>query len=141
MYIKYLCILTIFCFFDRTDRTGDHFTSSFMYFQLVLPVYFFTVQYSIEGKMSSSCRGFLSPLLVYYIILTIFSWFEAHTVCIFSILLALNNLSNKSGITIVDKKTVDTFRQFSSNDSNPGLMDIEEGRKSPSLRPRSRSLR
>jgi hypothetical protein len=55
--------------------------------------------------MSSSFGGFLSPLLMYYIILTIFSWFEAHTACIFLILLALNNLSNKSGITMVDKKT------------------------------------
>jgi hypothetical protein len=55
------------------------------------------------GKMSPSFGRFLSPLLVYYIILTIFSWFEAHTACLYSIFLDLNNLSNKSGITIVDK--------------------------------------
>ena len=32
-------------------------------------------------------------------------------------------------------------RHFSSNDSNPSLVDLDEGRRSPSLRPRSRSLR
>ena len=31
-------------------------------------------------------------------------------------------------------------RHFSSNDSNPSLID-DEGRRSPSIRPRSRSLR
>jgi len=31
-------------------------------------------------------------------------------------------------------------RHFSSNDSNPSLVDFDEGRRSPSLRPRSRSL-
>ena len=31
-------------------------------------------------------------------------------------------------------------RHFSSNDSNPSLVD-DEGRRSPSIRPRSRSLR
>ena len=34
-----------------------------------------------------------------------------------------------------------TITHFDSNDSNPSLMDPEEGRRSPSFRPRSRSLR
>ena len=34
-----------------------------------------------------------------------------------------------------------THQHFDSNDSNPSLVDIEEGRRSPSFRPRSRSLR
>ena len=34
-----------------------------------------------------------------------------------------------------------SIRHFSSNDSNPSLVDLDEGRRSPSLRPRSRSLR
>ena len=34
-----------------------------------------------------------------------------------------------------------TIGHFDSNDSNPSLMDPEEGRRSPSFRPRSRSLR
>merc|ERR1719422_2620780 len=33
-----------------------------------------------------------------------------------------------------------THQHFDSNDSNPSLVDIEEGRRSPSFRPRSRSL-
>ena len=34
-----------------------------------------------------------------------------------------------------------TIGHFDSNDSNPSLLDAEEGRRSPSFRPRSRSLR
>ena len=41
-----------------------------------------------------------------------------------------------------DDSRVPAFpRHFSSNDSNPSLIDDEGGRRSPSIRPRSRSLR
>ena len=40
-----------------------------------------------------------------------------------------------------DDSRVPFPRHFSSNDSNPSLIDDDGGRRSPSIRPRSRSLR